>query len=838
MPRTSLLAPLAVSIAALLDPAPADAARIETGAACTLADAIASANTNAAVGGCTAGAAGRDTVVLAGATTLSLPDNGANGLPVIVEDLVITSPDPADRSFIARDFTVGTPEFRLLEIGTATAAPAVTLRRITLQNGRARGTFTAGGVPVAGAGGCIRLVNGALTVVDGGFEECAAVGADNPAGPASDAWGGAIAATAGSLTIRGSSFALNAASGGTSTAAGASNVGGAAEGGAIFATGLEALTIRDSAISTNVATGGAGVDRAGNGRGGGLTVFGSEVTLTGVSFAANAAVGGGSDAGTSGIGLGGGFAVTGGSVVLRDGEVIDNVARGAASAAGRGGYANGGGLYASSGTVELAATGVLRNRAIAGAGPSAISDGVARGGGLYLSGGAVTADAVAVEENSATGAAPSGGGIAALVGAGPSASLVVTRSTIAGNELSATHGAGTGGGLYQEGSTLTIRTTGISGNAAGSGGGLYQAGGDAVVTLSALTGNSASSRGGAIAVDGGAFAGGAVELANVTVSGNSAGLEGGGIHVLGAPLAPQVARLTLGHVTLSANTGGGIQLTRGLTDPELRAANSILAAQATGADCTITGGALLTSGGGNLESATACGFTAASDRQSVADPGLAPLGDHGGATPSHDLLPGSPAIDAARDRGCNVATGGRDQRGLPRFQDGDGDGDFACDSGAVEAQGLLANPGFEAPLDPTADWRLTASGGGDGRARVSATPNGRFGLVLAANAAAESLAQTVALAGDAGEAYALGLLARGAGLPPGDALALTLRATLAGAEVDAATCNFAFPAADFTAVPRCELATTAAFDALEASAAWDGVPAGTLSLDAASLVRR
>ena len=38
-----------------------------------------------------------------------------NGLPVVTEDLRITSPDPAVTRFITRDFDAGTPEFRLLE---------------------------------------------------------------------------------------------------------------------------------------------------------------------------------------------------------------------------------------------------------------------------------------------------------------------------------------------------------------------------------------------------------------------------------------------------------------------------------------------------------------------------------------------------------------------------------------------------------------------------------------------------------------------------------------------------------------------------------------------------
>ena len=112
---------------------------------------------NVAVGGCVAGDAGSDTVVVAGATTLSAADNGSNGLPVVIEDLVLTSPQSAINSSIRRDGAVGTPDFRLLEIGklpvigTPAAAPAVTLRRLNLANGRVLGSIAAGGVPAAGS---------------------------------------------------------------------------------------------------------------------------------------------------------------------------------------------------------------------------------------------------------------------------------------------------------------------------------------------------------------------------------------------------------------------------------------------------------------------------------------------------------------------------------------------------------------------------------------------------------------------------------------------------------------------------------------------------------------
>jgi hypothetical protein len=65
----------------------------------------------------------------------------------------------------------------------------------------------------------------------------------------------------------------------------------------------------------------------------------------------------------------------------------------------------------------------------------------------------------------------------------------------------------------------------------------------------------------------------------------------------------------------------------------------------------------------------------------VADPGLAPLADNGGATRTRMPLASSPLRDAGDDANCPAL----DQRRQDRPQDGDGDGVAHCDIGAVEA---------------------------------------------------------------------------------------------------------------------------------------------------------
>jgi hypothetical protein len=106
--------------------------------------------------------------------------------------------------------------------------------------------------------------------------------------------------------------------------------------------------------------------------------------------------------------------------------------------------------------------------------------------------------------------------------------------------------------------------------------------------------------------------------------------------------------------------------------------NSIVADNGPGSNCD---GDLLDSVGYNVADDASCAFTASGDLV-VSNAELGPLQANGGPTETHDLLPGSPAIDAGNNASCPAT----DQRGEARPFDGDDppDGFADCDIGSVE----------------------------------------------------------------------------------------------------------------------------------------------------------
>lgn len=235
--------------------------------------------------------------------------------------------------------------------------------------------------------------------------------------------------------------------------------------------------------------------------------------------------------------------------------------------------------------------------------------------------------------------------------------LTVASSTLSGNRSTY------GGGVYNKGS-LTLVNSSVAGNNAGGGcgGGICNMFGTVTLTSSTVAGN--------LGFWGGAISNneGTLTLTNSTLSGNTARGSGGAIR-------NWVGTATLTNSTISGNTSGlagsGIYNVGTATF-----ANTIIAD-----GCVVTG--LQSSGtqidnGGNLDSGTSCGFSAASSKTNVTLD-LGTLQSNGG--PTKTMMPGagSAALEAGLDTVCAAApVEGMDQRGVARPQGAH------CDAGAVE----------------------------------------------------------------------------------------------------------------------------------------------------------
>lgn len=168
-----------------------------------------------------------------------------------------------------------------------------------------------------------------------------------------------------------------------------------------------------------------------------------------------------------------------------------------------------------------------------------------------------------------------------------------------------------GGAIANYGGTLGLANCTLFGNGATRGGAVYNDGGSLSLTNCTLSDNVASDAGGA--VYSASALGGACLLENCTLTRNSATHDGGATHVAGA--------FTLRNSIIAGNFAGA------LGDDVFQAP-------------TQEGANLI---GGN--------------------PLLAPLGDYGGVTPVHPLLPGSPARDVGITLGTTPPT---DQLGYAR----------------------------------------------------------------------------------------------------------------------------------------------------------------------------
>jgi len=271
---------------------------------------------------------------------------------------------------------------------------------------------------------------------------------------------------------------------------------------------------------------------------------------------------------------------------------------------------------------------------------------VGNGGGIS-SGATLTISNCAISGNSITadGVEYSGAGIYNV------GTMTIVNSTVNNNQaLIVGFLPPFGGGISNDGGTLTIQNTTISENTvagSGWGGGVYNAGSLRAIN-STIRGNTGSS--------GGGISGGGATIINCTISGNSALFEGGGIYGGGTISNCTISgnRTTVGHGRGGGISGGGTITNSTMSDNVAIDGGNICATVAVQLGNTILkngaifvlGSGTVTSHGYNLSSDNGGGFLIGPGDQINTDPMLGPLQGNGGPTFTHELLPGSPAIDA------------------------------------------------------------------------------------------------------------------------------------------------------------------------------------------------
>jgi CSLREA domain-containing protein len=242
---------------------------------------------------------------------------------------------------------------------------------------------------------------------------------------------------------------------------------------------------------------------------------------------------------------------------------------------------------------------------------------------------------------------------------------------------------GLGGGIYSQNDRLSIENSTIAHNLADYGGGGINSSSLAVtITNTTIVSNYAS-------------------LYHAAGNPNPSPANSGGINA-GSPITITNTLITNNRSRLAPN-GSDCQGT-------LVSANSLI--QVPLASCVITG--------------TQAGMLVG------VEPLLGPLADHGGATLTYDLLPGSPAIDAGSASGCPD----HDQRGVFRPQDGDALGGARCDIGAYE----YVNPATAVTATPTTIPSATMI------PSATTTPNSTATATTTSTASATPLASATATA--------------------------------------------------------------------------------------------
>ncbi|GIV95501.1 MAG: hypothetical protein KatS3mg057_0158 [Herpetosiphonaceae bacterium] len=236
-------------------------------------------------------------------------------------------------------------------------------------------------------------------------------------------------------------------------------------------------------------------------------------------------------------------------------------------------------------------------------------------------------------------------------------------------------------GIANQFGTLTIIDSTISGNTTGGGGGGIRIfNGVVTITGSTISHNTATafaSGGGGISNS--STSSSSLRLINSTISGNTAQAGGGALSNNSASAMTSLFNVTITNNTTSDGNGGGVVIISGV----VTATNSLIAGNIdSGGQAPDCSGALTSAGHNLIGSTSFCNISGMTTGNLFGlDPLLGPLQDNGGATLTHALSSGSPAIDAGDPAGCKDDTGATltiDQRSFPRPV---GSG---CDIGAWE----------------------------------------------------------------------------------------------------------------------------------------------------------
>lgn len=390
-----------------------------------------------------------------------------------------------------------------------------------------------------------------------------------------------------------------------------------------------------------------------------------------------------------------------GTLTLTDVELTGNRTGAGGAGLNFGGSGGSGGALANTGTVTMTNCSVTGNiTGNGGAGNAGVGDG-GRGGGIYSENN-LTMTNCSVNGNTtgdpgtaagANGKGGEGGGIYSRVGV-----LTLTNVTVNNNitgstpPVNASSSIGGGGGIFTVLGTATLTNCTISGNQTGTGSNGDRGYGGGInnecpmtITGSTISGNTGNQSGAILNRR-------ALTLTNSTVSGNHG--------TIAINNSDSTSSLRATNSTISANDGMGVIANGGLGS---FVRNSIIAGNGSPGTADVEGS--FTSQGNNLIGINASGlfggggFTDGVNNDKVGTSGnpldarLATLGSYGGASQTHALLPGSPALDAGNNcvteaahcSDANIPQLTTDQRGFNRVVN------VTVDMGAFESRGFTVS---------------------------------------------------------------------------------------------------------------------------------------------------